>query len=172
MQPTTRFLLLSCLWLTACGTPSETQSKQTSPTTKSFAEALKEAVKSPLTGNNTAPVIQALSANPKDRVPKDGQISFTLEAYDQDRDPLKYYWQADKGTLSKREGLDVYWKASPQSGIANIQLTVSDGKGGETKGIVKLVVQPDGQAQVKLIAKEECGNSAKRFVNLYSEAAQ
>jgi hypothetical protein len=137
----------------------------------SEAEALKQAVVSPIAGNQ-APIIQGLSANPTAKVSGNAPISFTLQAHDPDGDRLSYFWNSDQGTLeTQSDGLSAFWRAeqTSQQRIANIDVVVSDGKGGQTQGNVKVFVDANGQAQVKYIARQDCGEGADRYHELFKQ---
>jgi len=121
---------------------------------------------------NQNPVIQNLTANPTNKVKKDDKITFTIEAIDPDKDNLQYFWSADRGQLSDTKGLTVYWTPAKDgkvtSGVANISLLVSDGKGGECQSSLKIAVDETGESQVKLIVKLDCGEGSSKLVTIYS----
>lgn len=119
---------------------------------------------------NNPPIIQNLTANPTSQVAAGDKISFTVEATDTEKDALKYYWSTDQGELSAQEGYSVYWQPTgiSRSGMATISLTVSDGKGGEAQGFVKLSVKADGTAQVGLISRVSCGDGTNKLDQLYA----
>ena len=92
---------------------------------------------------NRAPIIQSLYGA-KEWVPQsDGP--FFCKASDPDSDNLVYTWTADNGTI-KGNGPDVTWTSPSAMGKYNISVTVSDGKGGETKATqeARVLINADG----------------------------
>jgi len=92
---------------------------------------------------NRAPIIQSLYGA-KEWVPQsDGP--FSCKASDPDSDNLTYTWTADNGTI-KGGGPDVTWTSPSSMGKYNISVTVSDGKGGETKAAqeARVLINADG----------------------------
>ena len=59
------------------------------------------------------------------------ETQISCEASDADGDSLTYQWSADGGTI-KGEGNSITWVAPDTAGNYNIEVTVTDGKGGRT----------------------------------------
>ena len=78
--------------------------------------------------SNNSPVIDNLLF-PSDQVVSSGSYGVECIASDADGDTLQYVWSATDGTISG-DGNTVIWKAPDFSGTYNIEVTVSDGKGG------------------------------------------
>lgn len=103
------------------------------------------------TGN---PVVLALAPNPSAVAGPNDAITFTVTATSPDGSPLNYTWAATKGTLTATKGQTTSWYpknsdgTTVTSGIATVQLLLSDASGGSTTSQVNLMVNSDGSAQV------------------------
>lgn len=104
--------------------------------------------------NNRPPVIEALTANPTQTVKAGDVISFTLKAFDPDKDALDYTWGTVRGFLSTNKGTLVTWKpmkpdGTPEEpGLAIVSVSVSDNEGGTVKADINIEIQEQGIAQV------------------------
>lgn len=88
---------------------------------------------------NQNPVINKLSANPSG-ILGGGSTTLNCVATDPDGDVVRYSWTASEGSITG-VGDTVTWVApSAKGGEFNITVVVSDGKGGETRGDVKVTV--------------------------------
>jgi hypothetical protein len=99
----------------------------------------------------TNPIIQALAPNPSSVVRKGDAITFTVVAYAPDNAALQYTWTATKGPLSATAGQIVSWTpqksdGSFESGLATIQVILTNGKGGIAESAVNLTIAADGSA--------------------------
>jgi hypothetical protein len=88
---------------------------------------------------NQSPVISSVTANPSEMV-VGNSTTITAVAADPDDDPITFNWSASDGTITG-SGNQVTWKSS-NSGSSTINLTVSDNRGGQTKGSVTVSVLP------------------------------
>jgi len=75
------------------------------------------------------PIISSLTTS-TEQVNPSGSAQITCDARDPDRDELTYSWEATGGTITG-EGPTVNWVAPAASGAYTIEVTVSDGRGGE-----------------------------------------
>ena len=105
---------------------------------------------------NHPPVISSLKADPAS-LQFSSSTTLTCIASDPDGDPLQYKWEAKDGTLSGTGNM-VSW-VSPPSKAADysIFVTVSDGKGAETKQELVIPVAPVSSIQTFNLVKQESG---------------
>jgi hypothetical protein len=89
-------------------------------------------------GANQAPVISSLAANPSG-VLYGGTTTITCVATDPDGDSIDYGWSASEGDISG-VGNVVTWVAPEKGGDFDVTVIVSDGKGGETTGNLRISV--------------------------------
>ncbi len=91
---------------------------------------------------NSPPIVQQVLAIPANVPP--GAISILIaRVLDTDGDTLQYQWKPEKGTIIG-EGALVQWIAPRDTGQACVQVTISDGHGGEVSADFELaVVVPD-----------------------------
>jgi len=75
--------------------------------------------------DQSAPIIFSISAEPKIVLPGESS-SVTVEAGDQDKDPLSYIWTASAGSI-EGNGKTVIWKSPNDEGKYELSVTVSDG---------------------------------------------
>jgi len=98
---------------------------------------------------NEPPIISSLTAEQEILTLLETQIS--CEANDADGDSLTYQWSADGGTITG-EGNSITWVAPDTAGNYNIEVTVTDGKGG-TASEYETITVIDKPNQPPLIAK-------------------
>jgi hypothetical protein len=89
-------------------------------------------------GANQPPVISSLAANPSGVV-YGGTTTITCVATDPDGDSISYGWSASEGDISG-VGNVVTWVAPEKGGDFNVTVIVSDSKGGETTGNLRITV--------------------------------
>ena len=106
-------------------------------------------------GANQNPTITSLVANPS-VTGLGGNAIVACVATDPDGDVVKYTWQADEGSISG-VGNQITWFAPNRAGAYNIIVTVSDGKGGETKGNVAVTVTGATKTVTITAIQEETG---------------
>jgi hypothetical protein len=86
---------------------------------------------------NQPPTINSLKAEKVVSTLSESQI--VCEANDTDGDVLSYLWAADGGTINGN-GSSVAWAAPDTAGDYTIEVTVTDGKGGETTDSTTIAV--------------------------------
>ena len=102
---------------------------------------------------NHPPTITSLTAEPT-ALQYASRTTLTCVASDQDGDPVQYKWEARDGTLSG-EGNRVSWTSPSKGGNYSVFVTVSDGKGAETRQeIVVPVAAPSGAQTFNMLPKE------------------
>jgi len=89
-------------------------------------------------GANQSPIISSFDASPSGVLYGESTM-LTCVASDPDGDAVRYSWSASEGDITG-VGNRVTWIAPNKGGNFNITVTVSDGKGGETKGNVMVTV--------------------------------
>lgn len=94
------------------------------------------------------PIIQSFTANPTTQVPQGQPITFTVVAYDANRDVLQYNWSSTGGTLSTNTGHAVIWQPPTKPGVYTVMVTIANSRGGFVMGSLNLTVQADGTAEV------------------------
>jgi len=158
---------LNFTWSATGGTPSgagETitwqapQQYGTYTVTVSVDDGKGASTKSSLTlsvGANQNPQISSFSANPSVISPG-GNSLITCIANDPDGDVVRYNWQASEGNVSGA-GNKVTWFPPNKSGTFNVIVSVSDGKGGETKGTVSITVTSATKTVTINVVQEETG---------------
>lgn len=97
------------------------------------------------------PIIQAIAPNPTAVAHKSDVMTFTVTAYAPDGAVLDYTWSATKGYLSATKGQVVSWTpqkadGSLETGLATVQVLVSNGKGGTAQASVNMQIADDGSA--------------------------
>jgi len=106
-------------------------------------------------GANQAPAISSFTASPSG-VLYGGTTLLTCIASDPDGDVVRYSWTTSEGSISG-VGNKVTWIAPDKTGTFNITVTVSDGKGGETKGNVAVTVAPAVSTVTIPVVAQETG---------------
>jgi hypothetical protein len=97
---------------------------------------------------NHPPLIATVTANPS-AVGTGGRTLASCRANDVEGDSLTYTWGAIDGTLESTTGKDVYWNAPASAGDRVLWVTVTDGKGGSTTGLLTIpVAQPNRAPQI------------------------
>jgi len=89
--------------------------------------------------DNHIPQISTLSADPI-TVEQSGTCTLSVEAEDQDGDPLAFAWSAADGLLSSESGNPVQWTPPSQDGSYAVTVIVNDGNGGSASGAVAVLV--------------------------------
>lgn len=92
---------------------------------------------------NHQPVVTSLQAEP-DRVPPLGSCQIVCDATDPDGDKLSYNWSVSGGAITG-EGATVSWVA-PDSEVSYaylVEVTVTDGRGGEATDYANILVITD-----------------------------
>lgn len=98
---------------------------------------------------DTPPVIHYVTAE-KEVVPGT-EVKITCVATDEDGDTLSFAWTADEGNISGQSDMAV-WTAPDAEGSYTVDVTVSDGNGGEASESITIAVnpRPNNAPQVKL----------------------
>jgi len=78
---------------------------------------------------NHAPVVQGWDLDPGNSVTLNQLVTITIEATDDDNDPLEYNWTADKGTFNSVNQYVAVWRAPNEAISCKITCTVEDNKG-------------------------------------------
>lgn len=91
---------------------------------------------------NRSPVIYSMGA--ENEVSPSGSARILCVASDEDNDTLNYAWSCDQGAIAGT-GYIVTWHAPAKLGVYDINVKVTDGKGGEAVDsvAVTVVTQPD-----------------------------
>jgi hypothetical protein len=87
---------------------------------------------------NQNPIINSLNANPSNTL-YGGSTTLTCLATDPDGDVVRYSWTASEGNITG-VGDKVTWVAPNKGGEFTVTCIVSDGRGGETRGDVRVSV--------------------------------
>jgi hypothetical protein len=104
-------------------------------------------------GPNQSPQISSVIANPSG-LSYGGSTTIKCIAVDPDGDAVDYSWSASDGDVSG-VGDTVTWVAPKKAGNFKITVIVSDGKGGETEGVVIVPVSAAvGTVIITPVAKE------------------
>ena len=106
-------------------------------------------------GANQNPQISSLSADPSVIGPS-GSATITCVANDPDGDVVRYSWNVVEGNISG-VGNKVTWFPPNKGGIFNVEVIVSDGKGGETQGTVGVTVATATKTVTINVVQEETG---------------
>ena len=102
---------------------------------------------------NHPPTINSLVANPA-ALQFAQNTTLTCIAVDADGDPVQYMWEAREGSISG-VGNKVTWTSPSKNGNFSIFVTVSDGKGAETRQeLVIPVAAPTGVQTLNLVKTE------------------
>jgi len=95
---------------------------------------------------NQPPTINSLTAEMETSTLSESQIA--CEANDADGDILSYQWSSDGGTI-KGEDSSIAWVAPDTAGNYTVEVTVTDGKGGEaTDSTTVVVIDKPNQAPI------------------------
>jgi hypothetical protein len=105
---------------------------------------------------NHPPVISSLKADPSSLQFSSG-TTLTCIASDPDGDPLQYKWEAKDGTLSGTGNVVSWLSPSTRAADYSIFVTVSDGKGAETRQELVIPVSGVSSAQTFNLVKQESG---------------
>lgn len=93
-------------------------------------------------GENNAPVINSVTADPSSTYP--GQdVTLTCDAEDEDDDTISYDWSAEAGTLSATDSAVATWTAPDDTGHFTIEVIVEDEEGLADTGDVTVAVSPN-----------------------------
>jgi hypothetical protein len=87
---------------------------------------------------NQNPIISSFSSNPS-TILYGGSTTLTCVATDPEGDVVRYSWTASEGNITG-VGDKVTWVAPNKGGEFTVIVVVSDGKGGETRGDIKITV--------------------------------
>lgn len=104
---------------------------------------------------NHPPKVDSLKAEPAS-LQFASRTTLTVVATDQDGDQLQYKWDAREGTLSG-VGNQVSWTSPSKNGNFSVIVTVSDGKGAETKQEIVIPVAASSGVQRLSMVKQESG---------------
>jgi hypothetical protein len=112
-----------------------------------------EAITSIKVSANHPPTINSLTAEPAS-LQFANNTTVTCVAADSDGDPVQYKWEAREGSISG-VGNKVTWTSPSKNGNFSIFVTVSDGKGAETRQeLVIPVASPTGSQTLNLVKSE------------------
>lgn len=89
---------------------------------------------------NRPPAIIAVTASPAEVVIGEAS-TLAVEAADPDGDPLSFRWDALRGTLLGSGRRIVYATSTCCAGVEEVLVWVSDGRGGEARGMVTVRVR-------------------------------
>ncbi|MHB8086004.1 MAG: Ig-like domain-containing protein [Dehalococcoidia bacterium] len=106
---------------------------------------------------NHPPVISSLKADPSSLQFSSG-ATLTCIASDPDGDPLQYKWEAKDGALSGNGNVVSWVSPSTKAADYSIFVTVSDGKGGNTRQELVIPVAPVSNIQTFSLVKQESGS--------------
>jgi hypothetical protein len=108
----------------------------------------------PPAAENQKPVINYITA--QQQVSPSSSSRLTCVASDADSDLLIYAWSANSGKIAG-EGDTVTWIAPDAAGTYTIGVTVTDGKGGQARDSVNIVVniKPNHAPLITLIVREK-----------------
>lgn len=90
-------------------------------------------------GENNAPVINSVTANPSSTYPGE-DVTLTCNAEDEEDDTITYEWYAPAGTLSATNLATVTWTAPIDTGDFVIEVVVEDEEGLADTGNVTVTV--------------------------------
>ncbi len=93
-------------------------------------------------GENNAPVINSVNANPSSVYPGE-DATLSCNADDEDGDVITYEWSAEAGTLSATNLSSVIWTAPMDTGHYAMEVIVEDGEGLADTGGVTVTVNPN-----------------------------
>jgi len=87
---------------------------------------------------NSVPTINSITVNPSVANPGD-VVTISVNATDGDNDQLQYVYQVTGGAVSG-SGSQVNWTVPSQAGAYSVNVTVSDGQGGQVMGNAVITV--------------------------------
>ena len=93
-------------------------------------------------GENNAPVINSVAANPSTVYPGE-DATLSCDADDEDGDAITYEWSAEAGTLSATNLFSVIWTAPMDTGHYAMEVIVEDEGGLADTGSVTVTVDPN-----------------------------
>ncbi len=105
---------------------------------------------------NHPPVISSLKADPPS-LQFSSAATLTCIATDPDGDPLQYKWEAQDGTLSGNGNIVTWISPATKAADYSVFVTVSDGKGGNTRQELVIPVAGVSSAQTFNLVKQESG---------------
>ncbi|MGA9047465.1 MAG: PKD domain-containing protein [Dehalococcoidia bacterium] len=105
---------------------------------------------------NHPPVISSLKADPSS-LQFSSSATLTCIASDPDGDSLQYTWEAKDGTLSGNGNVVTWISPATKAADYSVFVTVSDGKGGETRQELVIPVAPVSSTQTFSLVKQESG---------------
>lgn len=119
-----------------------------------------------LVQDNQPPQIKSMNAEPA-AIYAGEKSGITCDAVDPEGQAMTYIWRADGGTISG-SGTSVSWQSPDSDGEYTITVTVTDAKGAETVGSVKVGVQSHRGTVTLVPLAEESGTVDARG-NVLSE---
>jgi hypothetical protein len=105
---------------------------------------------------NHPPVITSLTANPA-ALPFASRTTITAIASDPDGDALQYQWDDGNAGIVSGVGNQISWTSPSKNGNFSIFVTVSDGKGAQTKQEIVIAVASSSGTQTISLVKQESG---------------
>ncbi|MDI6791592.1 MAG: Ig-like domain-containing protein [bacterium] len=112
---------------------------------------------------NHPPTIKVPSVTPPSPVEKETSCTLSVEANDEDGDPLTYYWTANGEDIGS--GASITWIA-PDIGAYQINVTVSDGQVEVSRGIVVEVIEAAEPTPQITIIKPAAGSVVQGIVQI------
>lgn len=106
---------------------------------------------------NQNPIISSFNANPS-TILYGGSTTLTCVATDPDGDVVRYSWTASEGNITG-VGDKVTWIAPNKGGEFTVTVIASDGKGGETRGDVKITVTTSTRTITITLVAQETGST-------------
>ena len=121
---------------------------------------------------NRPPRIETLAASPREICPGETTI-LNAVVIDEDGDPLTYVWGSDVGTIinQSEDGTSARadYHAPPSAEEDNIELTVSDGKGGVDTKQTKIEVSSDCASIAEITSPRDILNCAEAICQFQVE---
>jgi hypothetical protein len=105
---------------------------------------------------NHPPVIASLTAVPA-ALPFASRTTITAIASDPDGDALQYKWDDGNAGIISGIGNQISWTSPSKNGNFSVFVTVSDGKGGQTKQEIVIPVAASSGTQTISLVKQESG---------------
>jgi hypothetical protein len=105
---------------------------------------------------NHPPVIASLTAVPA-ALPFASRTTITAIASDPDGDALQYKWDDGNAGIISGIGNQISWISPSKNGNFSVFVTVSDGKGGQTKQEIVIPVAASSGTQTISLVKQESG---------------